>query len=158
MKIGELANRLGLRPSTLRHWNTEGLLTPTTRVNSQREYSSRHVIRGMTIIRAQAAGMTLQQIRAVLDRCDDLEHRPLLAQHLVELDRHVHEVATIKALIEHVMRCTVDDFARCLHYQRLVQSVSDSHSYPPISRPFPQSCGTPVSTRDHPQPDETPEP
>ncbi|MGW5160560.1 MerR family transcriptional regulator [Nonomuraea wenchangensis] len=123
MQIGELAERFGLAPHVLRHWEAMGLLTPATRVNGRRRYTSDHVVRVLTIVRAKAAGMSLEQIRDVLTVSGQAERQALLQRHHAELERRLQEISAPKALIEHLMRCTADDFTRCPDYWRMAHDL-----------------------------------
>ncbi|MBF8184728.1 MerR family transcriptional regulator [Nonomuraea sp. K274] len=125
MRIGELAERFDLAPHVLRHWESMGLLTPAARVNGRRRYTRDHVIRVMTIIRAKAGGMSLEQIREVLDAAGQSERRALLRQQHTELERRLAEISASKRLIEHLMECTADDFTQCPDYRRMVESAAE---------------------------------
>ncbi|MER7131964.1 MerR family transcriptional regulator [Streptosporangium saharense] len=124
MRIGELAERFGLAPHVLRHWESVGLLIPAERVNGRRRYTRDHAVRVMTIIRAKAAGMSLDQIRDVLTVSGGAGRRALLLRHHAELERKLREISASKALIEHLMRCTADDFTRCPDYRRLAEGAA----------------------------------
>ncbi|MEV5558488.1 MerR family transcriptional regulator [Nonomuraea wenchangensis] len=124
MQIGELAERFGLAPHVLRHWEAMGLLTPATRVNGRRRYTGDHVVRVLTIIRAKAAGMSLEQIREALAVSGQVERQALLRRHHAELERRLREIAASKALIEHLMQCTVDDFTQCPDYRRMAEGAA----------------------------------
>ncbi|MEZ7124353.1 MerR family transcriptional regulator [Nonomuraea sp. AD125B] len=127
MQIGELAERFGLAPHVLRHWEAMGLLTPATRVNGRRRYTRDHVVRVLTIVRAKAAGMSLEQIRDVLTVSGQAERQALLQRHHAELERRLQEIAASKALIEHLMLCTADDFTQCPDYRRMAESAAALH-------------------------------
>ncbi|MGV9309402.1 helix-turn-helix domain-containing protein [Nonomuraea sp. NPDC003727] len=124
MRIGELAERFDLAPHVLRHWEAMGLLTPATRVNGRRLYTRDHVVRVLTIIRAKAAGMSLEQVGEVLNSAGHAERTAILEQHHAELERRLREIAASKALIEHIMQCTADDFTRCPGYLRVAESAA----------------------------------
>ncbi|MGN9844993.1 MerR family transcriptional regulator [Nonomuraea sp. H19] len=124
MRIGELAERFDLAPHVLRHWEAMGLLAPAARVNGRRRYTRDHVIRVMTIIRAKAAGMSLEQIREVLTISGQAERQALLQRHHAELERRLHEISASKALIEHLMQCTADDFTHCPDYRRIAETAA----------------------------------
>ncbi len=124
MRIGELAERFGLAPHVLRHWEAMGLLAPAERVNGRRRYTRDHVIRVMTIIRAKAAGMSLEQIREVLTVSGQAGRQALLRRHHEELERRLHEISASKALIEHLMQCTADDFTQCPDYRRIAETAT----------------------------------
>ncbi len=124
MRIGELAERFDLAPHVLRHWEAMGLLTPATRVNGRRLYTHDHIVRVMTIIRAKAAGMSLEQVGEILNVTGHVERRAILERHHAELERRLREIAASKALIEHIMRCTAEDFTRCPGYLRVAESTA----------------------------------
>lgn len=124
MRIGELAERFDLAPHVLRHWEAMGLLTPATRVNGRRLYTRDHIVRVLTIIRAKAAGMSLEQVGEILNVTGSAERRQILERHHAELERRLREIAASKALIEHIMQCTAEDFTRCPGYLRVAESTA----------------------------------
>ncbi|MCG5217448.1 MerR family transcriptional regulator [Streptosporangium soli] len=125
MRIGELAERFDLAPHVLRHWEAMGLLTPAARVNGRRRYTRDHVIRVLTIVRAKAGGMSLEQIRAMLNVSGRAERRALLQRQHAELERRLREITSSKTLIEHLMECGADDFTQCPDYRRIVESAAE---------------------------------
>jgi len=67
MKIGELARLSGVAASRIRFYEASGLLQPAERqANGYREYAPESVTRLEIILRAQSAGFSLEEIRAVL--------------------------------------------------------------------------------------------
>lgn len=67
MKIGELAKASGLAASRIRFYEASGLLEPARRqANGYREYGPEASTRLAIIDRAQGAGFSLDEIRAVL--------------------------------------------------------------------------------------------
>jgi DNA-binding transcriptional MerR regulator len=68
MRIGELAAAAGTTTKTLRFYDRSGLLPPTGRsANRYRDYGPEALSRLDFIRRGQAAGLTLAQIREVID-------------------------------------------------------------------------------------------
>ncbi|MDA0563900.1 MerR family transcriptional regulator [Streptomonospora sp. S1-112] len=124
LRIGELAERFGLAPHVLRHWEAMGLLEPAARVSGRRRYTADHAVRVLTILRGKAAGMSLEQIRDVVTVSGRAERRALLARHHADLDRRLQELAAAKALIEHLMECTAEDFTQCPAYRRLAADAA----------------------------------
>ncbi|WP_049558226.1 helix-turn-helix domain-containing protein [Nonomuraea sp. SBT364] len=124
IRIGELAERFDLAPHVLRHWEAMGLLAPAARVNGRRRYTRDHLIRVLTIIRAKSAGMSLEQIREILAATGQAGRQALLRRHHAELERRLQEISASKALIEHLMRCTADDFSQCPAYRRIAESTT----------------------------------
>lgn len=67
MKIGELAKRTGLAPSTIRFYESKGLLPSAGRKsNGYREYPLETVALLSIITNAQQTGFTLDEIKQVL--------------------------------------------------------------------------------------------
>ncbi|GAA1584873.1 hypothetical protein GCM10009678_79320 [Actinomadura kijaniata] len=120
LRIGELAARFGLAPHVLRHWEAMGLLVPADRVNGRRRYTRDHAVRVLTILRGKSAGMSLEQIREMLDASGREGRQALLRRHHEELERRLREIAASKALIEHAMQCTAEDFTQCPNYRRVL--------------------------------------
>ena len=67
MKIGELARLSGVAASRIRFYEASGLLQPAQRhANGYREYAPESLTRLEIILRAQNAGFSLDEIRAIL--------------------------------------------------------------------------------------------
>lgn len=67
--VGELADELGVTTRTLRHYEAEGLITPS-RVGQNRVYSPRDRARLRLILRGRRFGMTLAECREIVDMYD----------------------------------------------------------------------------------------
>jgi DNA-binding transcriptional MerR regulator len=73
MQIGELAERTGLSLRTIRHYDDEGLLTPSARsAGGFRLYSSADHDRLMVIRRMKPLGFSIDEMRELLDVVDAL--------------------------------------------------------------------------------------
>lgn len=67
MTVAELAAALGVRPSTLRHWDAEGLVTPDrVGVRAARRYSPAHVRDARIVHQLRGAGYRVDALRALL--------------------------------------------------------------------------------------------
>ncbi|MHA6524449.1 heavy metal-responsive transcriptional regulator [Tessaracoccus sp. G1721] len=116
MLIGELAEKAGTRPSTLRYYEERGLLPPAVRTASgYRSYDDGAVQRLQFIDRARAAGLTLAQIAEILDVRDagglPCAHvRDLLDRQLVDIEEQLARLnllrATISGLRAHAAKTT----------------------------------------------------
>lgn len=111
MKIGELAEATGTTTKALRFYERAGLLPSPERTSAgYRDYSPDAVARLNFIRRSQSAGLTLAQIREILD-IRDAGHAPchhvqqLLQERLAGIDRQIAELiglrATVAALHDH---------------------------------------------------------
>lgn len=67
MRIGELAAQAGVRRSTIRYYERRGLLPAPRPLSGHRRYDA-HALRRLRFVRlAQAAGMTLEEVRRLVD-------------------------------------------------------------------------------------------
>ena len=101
MRIGELAQRAGTTAKTLRFYEKEGLLPPAERTPSgYRDYEPDAVHRIDFVHRGQAAGLTLAQIRQIIDIRDSggspCEHvRDLLHTRLTEIEQQIAQLTAL---------------------------------------------------------------
>ena len=102
MRIGELAEAADTTTKTLRFYEEQGLLPQAPRTPAgYRDYGPNTVSRIDFIHRGQAAGLTLAQIRQVLEIRDGghapCEHvHDLLERRLAELDTHIQQLQALR--------------------------------------------------------------
>jgi len=105
MRIGELAEATDTPATTLRYYEGAGLLLPSGRTPSgYRVYDQSAARRLGFISRAQHAGLTLTEIRGVLDLRDGGEPpcqhvRDLLDARLTALDRQLVELQALRGAV-----------------------------------------------------------
>lgn len=110
MRIGELAARTGLTTKTLRFYESAGVLpAPQRRPSGYRAYDEGAVDRLAFVRAAQAAGLTLAEIRDVIAVRDGVGapcHHvvALLDAHAADLDRRIAELVTLRADVERLRR------------------------------------------------------
>ncbi|MCR4514659.1 heavy metal-responsive transcriptional regulator [Aeromicrobium sp. 50.2.37] len=108
MRIGELANTTGTTPKTLRFYEDVGLLTPAGRTAAgYRTFTADAVDRLNFIRRGRSAGLTLAQIREVLELRDagatPCRHvKDLLDARLTDLDRQIAELQALRETVAHL--------------------------------------------------------
>lgn len=106
LTIGQLAKQVGLRPSALRYYEDEGLLTPDDRSESgYRLYGAGAEQRLHLIQRAQRLGFALADIRTLLDAWEtgNLSNGDLIAaaeQRHLTLERQLTELLILKHELE----------------------------------------------------------
>jgi MerR family transcriptional regulator, Zn(II)-responsive regulator of zntA len=105
MRIGELAAATGTTTKTLRFYDNIGLLSPTERAaNGYRDYGQDAVSRLNFIHRGRTAGLTLGQIREVID-IRDAGHAPcdhvhdLLSARLADIDQQIADLQELRATL-----------------------------------------------------------
>ncbi|TQF65916.1 heavy metal-responsive transcriptional regulator [Rhodococcus spelaei] len=109
MRIGELADQSGVATRTLRFYEQSGLLSePVRTASGYRDYGPEFVERLHFIRRAQAAGLTLREVRDVLtirDRgqapCGQVVD--LLSEHLEQVRGKILELITLESTLESLL-------------------------------------------------------
>ena len=127
MRIGEAAGQSGVTAKTIRFWEDQHLLPPPARTPAgYRDYGPAIVERLAFIRHAQAAGLTLDAIRQVLDIRDGGQ-RPcvhvtgLIAQRLGEVDARLAELTrTRDQLVILAARAAAQDPADCQGYCSII--------------------------------------
>lgn len=120
--IGELADRFAMETHVLRHWEDVGLLAPARDSAGRRRYGADDLVRVAVIVRSKAAGMSLDQIAALLDAEVAGRHR-VLEEHLRDLDRRMAEMEQSRKMTQHALECRAHDIATCPHFRSHVQDV-----------------------------------
>jgi MerR family redox-sensitive transcriptional activator SoxR len=115
MRIGDVARAAGVRKSLIRYYEQEGLLPPAPRVSGQRRYDA-SVLRRLAVIDvAQRAGLSLAEIRELLEIGSDPfspRLRALAERRLPEIERLMARAGQMRAWLESATRCecvTVDE-------------------------------------------------
>lgn len=122
--IGEMAARFGLATHVLRHWEDVGILTPARDSAGRRRYTDDHLVRIAVIMRSKAAGMSLDQIGAMLDAEAPERHR-VLEEHVADLERRMAEMERSREMTLHALRCRAHDIATCPRFRAGVQDILD---------------------------------
>lgn len=105
MLIGELAQASGTTAKTVHFYEATALLPPAARTaNGYRDFTPQTIARLDFIRRGRAAGLTLAQIRQVLDIRDagrtPCQHvHGLLAQRLAGLDAQIANLLDLRATV-----------------------------------------------------------
>lgn len=107
MRIGEVAQRAGVSPDTIRFYEKLGLLDASLyqrHTNNYRIYTEAAVERLTLIKHAKRFGFTLAELRQLSDQwqSDQLSGHDkieILAAKLDEIDQHMRELAQLKAYV-----------------------------------------------------------
>jgi DNA-binding transcriptional MerR regulator len=117
LTIGDLAARAGVRTSTLRYYEDEGLLRPVGRVSGQRRYEP-GAVEALTVIRfCRMLGFSLAEIRTLLSepRGTRKRHqwRGLVDAKLAELDDRIARASAMKSILRTSRDCDCVDLEEC---------------------------------------------
>ena len=117
MRIGEVAQRAGVRTSLLRYYEDIGLLPEPERVSGQRRYDETVLRRLAVIDVAQRAGMSLDEIRLLIEHGSKPlsgQLRELATRKLPEIDALIERAGRVRAWLELATGCecrTIDECA-----------------------------------------------
>ncbi|MBV9799475.1 MAG: MerR family transcriptional regulator [Solirubrobacterales bacterium] len=125
--IGVLAKATGLTVRSLHHYDAIGLLVPDERSYSGRRlYSEQNVRRLYRIVALRRVGLSLEEIRTVLDRETDLvdavrRHLSLVEQSLEAQRRLRSTLAGMLNLLERQRDPTVDQFIQAIEETNMIE-------------------------------------
>ena len=127
MKIGEVAGRAGVPAKTIRFWEDQQLLPPPARTPAgYRDYGPLILERLAFIRHAQAAGLTLEQIRQVLGIRDGgqppcVHVTGLITRRLAEVEARLADLARARdQLTALAARAAGQDPADCQGYCSII--------------------------------------
>lgn len=116
--IGEIASQVGVATSTIRYYESIGLLPPAQRRSGKRRYDAT-VLEKLGVIRlAQDAGLTIAEIQTLLydfptDTPPSVRWRTLATKKIVELDVLLSRVQAMKSLLEQTLQCHCATLEQC---------------------------------------------
>jgi DNA-binding transcriptional MerR regulator len=127
MRIGEAAGRSGVPAKTIRFWEDQRLLPAPARTPAgYRDYDPAVLERLAFIRQAQAAGLTLEHIRQVLDIRDGgqppcVHVAGLIGRRLAEVEARLAELARARdQLAALAARAAAQDPADCRGYCSII--------------------------------------
>ncbi|HEV2473427.1 MAG TPA: MerR family transcriptional regulator [Ktedonobacteraceae bacterium] len=120
--IGEVARRAGVRASTLRYYESVGLIPPPGRVHGHRRYDS-SIFALLAILRmAQHAGFTLAEMHMLVNGFSpetpaSERWQQLARQKLVEVEELIAHAQQTKHTLESLLRCECLSLEDCVQYE-----------------------------------------
>lgn len=122
LSIGEVAERFGLQTHVLRHWESVGLLAPERDGSGRRRFGDGDLVRIAVVLRSRAAGMSLADIRVLVDESAPSRHDVLQA-HLAGLERRMTQMRRSREMTLHALECRAHDITACPRFRALVADV-----------------------------------
>ena len=119
LTISEVAKRTGIRASAIRYYESIKLLPPPKRISGRRRYNA-DVLRRISFIQvSQAAGLTIAEIKALMNELDGdkpLSERwqALARQKLDEVDALMRKVQGMKMILVNGLNCRCSDLDECI--------------------------------------------
>jgi MerR family redox-sensitive transcriptional activator SoxR len=118
MAIGEVARRSGRATSSIRYYEQIGLIAAPLRVSGRRRYGS-EILRTLAVIEtAQRAGLTLDEIRLLLqaptnDAATTERLREVAERKLPELAALIERAELVRRWLEDAALCTCPTLDDC---------------------------------------------
>lgn len=120
MNIGEVADRTGLPPKTIRYYESIGLIPPAVRTESgYRSYGKTDIDILRFVQRARSLGFSVKQVGKLLDLWGDQDRasadvKALALTHISEIDQKIAELQGMRSLLTDLTeRCHGDDRPDC---------------------------------------------
>ena len=118
LTIGELAGRTGRRASSIRYYESIGLLPEPQRVGGKRRYADETVRTLAVVDTAQRAGLSLSEIKTLLEaRPDDdsaVERlRELAERRLPDVRALIERTRLVQEWLEHAAECRCPSLDDC---------------------------------------------
>jgi MerR family redox-sensitive transcriptional activator SoxR len=116
LRIGEVAQRAGVNTSLIRYYERMGLLPKPERVSGQRRYDPAIIRRLAVIDVAQRAGLSLDEIRGLLDiGTDPLSERlqELARNKLPEIEALITRAEQVRAWLVTATECECETVDEC---------------------------------------------
>ena len=119
MNISDASERSGLPAKTIRYYEEIGLLKPDRAGNGYRDYSMKDVHQLRFLQRSRGLGFTVEECRQLLSLYGDAEResaevKAIAEAKLVEIDRKLAELASLRDMLRHLVRdCHGDQRPDC---------------------------------------------
>ena len=117
IRIGDVAARAGVNVSLVRYYDRIGLLPAAERVSGQRRYDQSALRRLAVIDVAQRAGLSLDEIRELLDHGNDPMSdrlRALAERRLPEIDALIARATRVRAWMQLAATCGCERIDDCV--------------------------------------------
>jgi DNA-binding transcriptional MerR regulator len=128
LPIGEISRQTGVKVTTIRFYESEGLLsTPDRTAGGRRVYGERDVKRLRFIRHARDLGFEMADLRTLLDLADHpewpCEEADLIARrHLEAVDAKIAQLSALKGELERMVEtCRHGVMAEC----RVIETLAD---------------------------------
>ena len=113
LTVGEMARRSGVPATTLRYYDSVGLLHPVRLANSHRRYLVEDLERLRYIRLCRSLGCDLDEIRVLVEPGASEERRMAAKRELDRVERQQRRLAAAAAVLSHFAECTCQDTAEC---------------------------------------------
>ncbi len=121
LDIGEVAERSGVKPSALRHYEAVGLIASVSRHGLRRQFPPEVLLQLALIGLCKSAGFTLREMTAMFGRngMPDLPRETLRAK-AAEVGRRIDELTALRETLRHIADCPAPSHLECPSFRKLL--------------------------------------
>ena len=114
MNIGNVAERSGLPPKTIRYYEDIGLIMPQRSANGYRAFGESDLHKLTFIARARALGFTIDDCRTLLglyadDNRESAQVKAVAKGHLDAIDEKIAQLQSMRATLSRLVTCCAGD-------------------------------------------------
>ena len=114
MNIGEVADRSGLPPKTIRYYEDIGLVRPLRHGNGYRAFREQDLHKLAFLGRARALGFSIEDCRVLLGLYEDgsresAQVKAVAEEHLVAIDEKIRQLQTMRETLSQLVRACHGD-------------------------------------------------
>ncbi len=125
MDIAEVAKRTGVPASTLRYYEKKGLIASTGRQGIRRRFADGVLDQLALISLGQAAGLSLDEIRAMFTPGGEPNiDRQLLQNKADEIDALIKRLKAMSHGLRHAAACPAPSHAECPTFKKLLKAAA----------------------------------
>jgi DNA-binding transcriptional MerR regulator len=136
LDIGEVAERSGVAPSTLRYYEEIGLIASLGRHGLRRQFDADVLLKLSLIAMGKAAGFSLGEIAGMFGRDGRPDiPRDQLRARADELQRQMAGLRTLRDVLRHVADCPAPSHLECPSFRKLMKAASHEQQARPRQRP-----------------------
>lgn len=122
--IGELAERTGVRPSTLRYYEEMGLIQSVGRHGLRRQFDRDVLVKLSLIGLGRTAGFSLTEIAGIFGHGDHVElPREALHAKADELGKQIAGLRVLRDTLRHVADCSAPSHLECPTFRKLLNAT-----------------------------------
>lgn len=119
MKIGDVSKRLGIPASTIRYYESEGLIDLQSRVSGRREFNSQAMLILRFIQLAKGAGFSINEIKSLLASYKEAPNPSAMWATLARDKRRsireqIQDLRRMDKILEKLLDCDCDSLGGCV--------------------------------------------
>ncbi|WP_202078810.1 MerR family transcriptional regulator [Caldalkalibacillus salinus] len=123
LTIGQLAEKVKLKPSAIRYYEQKGLLPNPERMNGRRRYTEDVIPRIEFIKLTQNIGLTLEEILILIEGFNQntsraVQWRTLASKKMCEIEELIEDLNLMKLILQNAIDC------ECLSWDDCIENLS----------------------------------